>query len=319
MNGKLGDPPVEIFLGDEQGEIRRLLRSALRDLRLEINEDYVECDPLREAVQEGNPDLIIVDAELAGGDACSLVRAIRQDGLGANPFIPIIVTSWISSAERVRQLIDSGADGLLLKPVSISAIQNHINLIIHKRRPFIVTSSYIGPDRRNDPTHSSSVPRIDVPNTLRAKVNGGSIDWDELHRQIADRVTEINAERLRRNAFELSFLVEMTLANFDPELPDAKLMSKLVRLQSVTTDTLERLAGSIYEQSTDLCRTLLRVLTSIIEGETTPARIDLQFLKPLTDAVLAGFNPDRSAAEMTREIIESIGQYELRQKSKAEE
>lgn len=319
MNGKLDGPPVEIYLGDEQGEIRRLLRSALRDLRLDINEDYVECDPLREAVKDGNPDLIIVDAELAGGDACSLVRAVRQDGLGANPFIPIIVTSWESSAERVRELIDSGADGLLLKPVSISAIQNHINLIIHERRPFIVTSSYIGPDRRNDPTHSSSTPRIDVPNTLKAKVKGDPVDWVSLNRQITDRVTEINAERLRRNAFELSFLVEMTLSSFDSGLSDAELLSKLVRLQSVTTDTLERLAGSIYEQSTDLCRTLLRVLTSIIEGETRPAQADLQFLKPLTDAVLAGFNPDRSAAEMTREIIESIGQYESRQRSRSEE
>lgn len=319
MNGKLDGPPVEIYLGDEQGEIRRLLRSALRDLRLHINEDYVECDPLREAVQDGNPDLIIVDAELAGGDACGLVRAIRQDGLGANPFIAIIVTSWESSAERVRQLIDSGADGLLLKPVSISAIQNHINLIIHKRRPFIVTSSYIGPDRRNGPTRSSSVPLIDVPNTLKVKVNGDSVDWGALHWQIADLVTEINAERLRRNAFELSFLIEMTLSSFDSGLPDAKLLSNLVRLQSVATDTLERLAGSIYEQSTDLCGTLLRMLTSIIEGETRPALIDLQFLKPLTDAVLAGFNPDRSAAEMAREIIESISQYEARQKLKYKE
>lgn len=319
MNGKLRSPPVEIYLGDEQGEVRRLLRSALRDLRLDINEDYVECGPLREAVQGGNPDLIIVDAELAGGDACSLVKAIRQDGLGTNPFIPIIVTSWESSAERVRQLIDSGADGLLLKPASISAIQHHINLIIHKRRPFIVTSSYIGPDRRNDPTHISTTPRIDVPNTLKAKVIGDTVDWGGLHRQIADRVTEINAERLRRNAFELSFLVEMTLSSFDSGLPDTELLSKLERLQSVTTDTLERLAGSIYEQSTELCGTLLQVLTSIIEGEARPARAEMQFLKPLTDAVLAGFNPDRNAAEMTREIIESISQYESRQKSKAQE
>jgi len=225
MNGTSADPPVEIYLGDEQGEIQRLLRSALRDLRLSINKDYGACDLLSEAVQDGNPDLIIVDAELAGEDACSLVKSIRQNRLGTNPFIPIIVTSWESSAARVRQLIDSGADGLLIKPASISTIQNHINLIINKRRPFVVTSSYIGPDRRNDPTHISAALRIEVPNTLKAKMNGEPINWNNLRFQIADRVTEINAERLRRNAFELSFLVEMMLSNFDAGLSDANLLS----------------------------------------------------------------------------------------------
>ena len=81
---------------------------------------------------------------------------------------------------------------------------------------------------------------------------------------------------------------------------------------------MERLAGSIYEQSSDLCGTFLRVLTPIAEGETRPAQVDLQFLKPLTAAILAGFNPDRSAAEMTREIIDSIGNFEMRQKLRPE-
>ncbi|NKB56973.1 MAG: response regulator [Alphaproteobacteria bacterium] len=306
---------IEIYLADPQREIRRLMRSALRDIQLNVSEDYEDCGPFREAVREGAPDLIIIDAELTGGDACSLVRAIRHHRLGPNPFIPIIVTSWVSTAAHIRELIDSGADGLLIKPISIETVQRHIDLIVNKRKPFVVTSSYIGPDRRKDPERTSTVPLIDVPNTLRAKISGEPIDWLALQQQIASLTVEINAERLRRNAFELSFLVELTLSSFDANVSDSELRSNITRLQTVAMDTTQRLAGSVFAQSADLCRTLLRVVTSLVDGDAKPARVDLQLLKPLTDAILVGFNPDRNAAAMTQEIIASIGTFEARQKT----
>ncbi|MDD9924421.1 MAG: response regulator, partial [Rhodospirillaceae bacterium] len=205
-------PAIEIYLGEEQLEIRRMLRSALRAIQLDILEDFETCEPLREAVEEGLPDLIIVDSDLAGGDACRLIRDIRNNELGKNPFVPVIVTTWRNTKERIRELIDIGADGLLIKPISNNAIQSHVNFIVNERKPFVVTSSYIGPDRRKDPKHTSDVPLIEVPNTLKAKIDGEPIDSSALRRQIASNTKQVNVERLRRNAFELSFLVELALA-----------------------------------------------------------------------------------------------------------
>lgn len=311
-------PPVEIYLGEEQLEIRRMLRSALRALQLDVLVDFENCEPLREAVSDGLPDLIIVDSDLAGGDACSLIRDIRHNNLGNNPFVPVIVTTWRNTKERIKELIDIGADGLLIKPISNNAIQSHVNVIVNDRKPFVVTSSYIGPDRRKDPTHTSNVPLIEAPNTLKAKVNGEPIDLGTLQQLIVSRTKEIKVERLRRNAFELSFLVELVLAGHASEAPIAKTMANFKRLHFVVSDMIERLSGSDFEDSAELCETLARVVTSLVGNETAPTRADLQFLKPLTDGILVGFYPERTQAEMTQEIVDAINLYENRQKARVE-
>lgn len=311
-------PPIEIYLGEEQLEIRRMLRSALRALQLDVLIDFETCEPLRDAVDEGLPDLIIVDSDLVGGDACGLIRDIRHNNLGKNPFVPVIVTTWRNTKERIKELIDIGADGLLIKPISNNAIQGHVSNIVNERKPFVVTSSYIGPDRRKDPAHTSNVPLIEAPNTLKAKVNGEPIDLGTLQQLIVSRSKEINVERLRRNAFELSFLVELVLAGHANEAPITKLMANLKRLHFVVSDTIDRLSGNDFEDSSELCDTLLRVVTSLVGKDAAPTRADLQFLKPLTDGILVGFYPERTQAEMTQEIVSAINLYEKRQKARGD-
>ena len=137
-----------------------------------------------------------------------------------------------------------------------------------------------------------------------------------LGKLIASRKKEINTERLRRNAFELSFLVELVLAGYASDEPDTKLRANLKRLYRVVGDTVERLRGSSFEECADLCQSLFRVLKALVENESKPALVDLQFLKPLTDAILVGFYPERSQSEISQEIIQSINLYEVRQKAR---
>ena len=194
--------------------------------------------------------------------------------------MPVIVTTWRNTKERIRELIDIGADGLLIKPISNNAIQSHVNFIVNERKPFVVTSSYIGPDCRKDPKHTSNVPLIEVPNTLKAKIDGEPIDFNALRQQIMCNNKQVNDERLRRNAFELSFLVELALAGHASEEPVAKLRANLRRLHIVVGDTIERMRGSDFEDSTELCETLARVVKTLVESETAPASVDLQRRKP---------------------------------------
>ena len=309
--------PVQIFLGDGQLEIRRLLRAALRDLRLDALQDYETCSRLRDALQEGQPDLIIIDAELEGGDACRLVQAVRHNELGWNPYVTIVVTTWEPSSDRIREIIDSGADGLLLKPVSISKIQEHLDRVVNERRPFVVTSSYIGPDRRQTPRPGGDAYLIEVPNTLRSKVRGEPVDYFTLRSAIVRRNAQINSERLRRNAFEISFLVRRALDRHGADPGGAMLSADLGRLLHVTGDTVKRLRGSEFQASAELCGSLLRMVSGMVEEGGRPVRDDLQILGPLSDAILAGFHPERSQSELMGDIMQAVEAYHERQKIRA--
>ncbi|MEX2615039.1 MAG: response regulator [Alphaproteobacteria bacterium] len=305
-------PDVEIYLGESHGQMRTALRSALRDIRLNVHEDYEECEPLRQALRDGNADMVIVDADLAGGDARNLIEAIRFAKLGPNPFVPVIVTSWQNDAARLRQLIDSGVDGLLVKPTSVQAIQSHIDTIIYRRKPFVVTSSYIGPDRRVDPAHTSDIRLIDVPNTLLSKVRGDRIDPVALQKEIANVLKTVNSERLRRNAFELSFLIQMIIGDYSDSEKTARTGRLVERLRMVIQDTADRLLGTPFEHNSGICQSLLRVAESIAVDYRKAASKDIALLKPLSDAVLLSFNPERSASDLAREIATSIDQFKSR-------
>lgn len=305
-------PDVEIYLGESHGQMRTALRSALRDIRLNVHEDYEACEPLRQALRDGNADMVIVDADLAGGDACNLIQAIRFDKLGPNPFVPVIVTSWQNDAARLRQLINIGADGLLVKPTSVQAIQSHIDTIIYRRKPFVVTSSYIGPDRRIDPAHTSDIRLIDVPNTLMSKVRGDRIDPVALQQEIANALKAVNSERLRRNAFELSFLIQVILGDYSEAEQTARTGRLVERLRMVIQDTADRVLGTPFEYNSGICQSLLRVAESIAVDYRNASSKDIALLKPLSDAVLLSFNPERSASDLAREIAKSIDQFKSR-------
>src|SRR3546814_1821103 len=66
---------------------------------------------------------------------------------------------------------------LLVKPLSTRIILDRIETVALHRKPFVVTSDYIGPDRRKAVARrDSNVPLIEVPNPLREKMLGRPLD-----------------------------------------------------------------------------------------------------------------------------------------------
>ena len=55
----------------------------------------------------------------------------------------------------------------------------------------------------------------------------------------------------------------------------------------------------------------------IQEDFPTPGAKDMNLLKPLSDAILAGFHPNSDAAAMAQEITDSIKTYEAKHISDA--
>jgi DNA-binding NarL/FixJ family response regulator len=306
------EPVIDIYIADPVTETRRTLRGTLRTFNFESFEEFTDIESLRRRLTNSYPDLMIVDADLPGGDACKMTQDIRTNQLGPNPFVPIIMTSWDTEPKTIKRVIESGVDGLLLKPMSVNSLKRHVDVIMLERKPFLVTSSYIGPDRRTDPNHKSNVQLIDVPNTLKAKRLGQNVDLQLLDRLIADNIRDVNGERLRRNAFEISFLLGLILPAYEAGLADIQTRKQLNRIQVVATDIGGRLADTEFAHVADLCQNLLTASEAVAANFKEPPRKDFQLMKPLSDAILAAMNPDRPASDMAGEISNSISNFQKR-------
>ena len=134
-------------------------------------------------------DLIIVDADLPDGDVFETIAWMRNGDIGYNPFVPA--------------------------PISAGEVFKRILSIINDRKPFVVTSDYIGPDRRASKRRDPSVPLTDVPNTLRNKAVGRNVVMLDLIALIEGVASDINNQRLVRHSYQVALTVELILGSFD--------------------------------------------------------------------------------------------------------
>lgn len=118
------------------------LRQTLTDLYFRDFRNGSSVQDIRNALKTRSPDLVITDGNLADGDVCGLIADIRNNRVGANPFLSIIVTTWQPSEELVCRVIDCGADDLLVLPASRKALRNRIDTLTFNRKPFVVTATY---------------------------------------------------------------------------------------------------------------------------------------------------------------------------------
>jgi two-component system, cell cycle response regulator DivK len=73
-------------------------------------------DGLLDSIEEGSPDLVLMDIQLPGRDGFALLQEIRQSPL---PKVRVIaLTAHAMTGDRERAL-DAGFDGYITKPIDI--------------------------------------------------------------------------------------------------------------------------------------------------------------------------------------------------------
>ena len=88
--------------------------------------------------------------------------------MSRNPFVVIIVTAWEKSTGLINKVVSSGADDLLLRPFSTAQLGVRIESHVDRRKNFVITTDYVGPDRRKDTNRASNAELFEPPNSLKA-------------------------------------------------------------------------------------------------------------------------------------------------------
>lgn len=239
----------------------RTTRYALHELGFREIESLGSLAELRRRIDEKPSHLIILEASQNEAEVFRLVRAIRSGEVGTNAFLAILLTCWARDGAVLKQAIGCGADDVIIRPFSTAFVEERIRTLVKARKPFIVTSDYIGPDRRRDEQRGSgSVKAIEAPNTLKAAVEGDEADMDRAAAWIREAQQTVEQERLRRLCMRIVVGMEVALrekkANREPQVDIGDLERSAKELRMRLSRARAREAGRVAQALSDVVDSL---------------------------------------------------------------
>ena len=300
---------VLIFFGDPDAPIRQVIRTTMASENYRNIEVFNKLQALRDGIRTLNPHLIIIDTQLPEGDAIKLVSDVRVGKIGRNPFVPIITTTWEPDLNTVRKIVDSGTDDLLVKPLSPAQLMTRISVLADSRKPFVVTSDYIGPDRRDQNARKSDIPCFDVPNTLEMALSGEDIDQDKLDELIKEAMAEVNVQRLKRHSYQIEFLVRLIIPAVKTGKITIDTTAQIEKLCEISEDMERRVDDPQFENVVELSNSFTEIASSVREKLPKPDPMDVQVLAEISQAMLLALNPDLTQDKAVAEITDMVSKF----------
>ena len=102
----------------------------------------------RGVIAETRVNLLIVKVDADCADGIPLIEQIRAGRTQAEQDTPIIAMTAAPTRQLVEQLRDHGVNEILALPLSAKALAARIQSVFEHPRDWIVSATYVGPDRR---------------------------------------------------------------------------------------------------------------------------------------------------------------------------
>jgi DNA-binding response OmpR family regulator len=305
MNTRTFYDRADLLLASPRTQNTASLRQTLADLEFrEIRTASSNAEILK-ALETRPPELMITEFDLTAGDIRE-TNDIRHHRARTNPFISIIVTTWQPSEALVHQVIDVGADDLLIQPASHGQLAKRIEALVFNRKPFVVTSRYIGPDRRSAPRPGTLViESIDVPNILHSKVMGEEETAASQHALDA-AIAKVNLDKVVRNGAHIGYLTKQIFSAYEQENVDGPLVGHLRDLINTGEDSIRRVRGTKYELIQKLFEVIIAVGRRLELAFNSPEGRDLQLLPELAISIRLALKDGDKSGRTTDQISAAI-------------
>lgn len=297
IKGTIGPGPgsmsqARILIADGDQSHRDSLHAAFAASGCHHIHTFDTLQSLRAAMAEEtccSPDLLLIDEALSD-QLGSFMDAVRHGRIGMNPFVVMIVTTDNTDARHITGLVRQGADDVIVKPIASRTLLERIEYVAVHRRPFIVTSNYVGPDRRIDADRPSMIAQFEVPNTLLQHLTGDHGSNVGAQASIRSTVEAIVNARLEQHAQSLGVLSHLLLEahyskpeqGIDPRLPPRALFNVMLSLMR----DIQRIASQLDNIALiELSRTLRQHLQMLARRHGHLNDQDVMLLKDLGEAV----------------------------------
>lgn len=305
---------VEVVVVDSQLHAVRLVREMLNRVGIKKTEVFDSVDGALSFMAGSAPDLVLIDCEGAlESDAFRLVRAIRNDMTVQNPYAGIVITVWQATQNHVLKMTNAGADAMLVKPFSPRQILDRITALVESRKKFVVTSDFVGPDRRKQPREGAQIPLFDVPNTLLMK----AINRPELAqaRQLIARANAtINAQKCMRAGVQVGFLVEYASAGLTSSPIDRWALDHVARVPIVLDDLERRLCDELRRKAEPVCQEVREKAGQVVSAAESGAvgTATVEGLRETAQRLMAALDPERPIDAIVHEVRTAAAAYAVR-------
>ncbi len=301
---------AETLVYDPVSANRTATRSALYSIGFRKIETVATLETFAEAIRRRPPDLALCEAQGADNELCGLIQSMRQGAPGFNPFVIIIVTAWDKNVALVQRVVNSGADDLLLRPFSTTLLAQRIETHAAKRKSFVITSDYVGPDRRKDTSRASNVELFSPPNSLKMKaIERLSAEETASRLEIEMKAARdvLNSEKLKRDAFQVCVLWRLIQeqdpngAKYEAELTKAGVLAKAIGRRCRETE---------FEMALEWCDGIVNAVEGLEVGVDRAAAMHL--LGNCSLNLIQLINPEMSAEQHMAELDKTVAMIKAR-------
>src|SRR3954466_11051189 len=222
------------FIGEPDDQTRKELRQILTHAGLKQVSAHNNLENIKKLITQVPPDLIIIADDL-DPNVFDFIRDIRHNKLGTNPFVLITTLIAPDHIDAVKRAMQAGTDDIIIKPVKEEQLLQRLKRVTVNRAAFVVTSDYLGPDRRAK-SRPSAIRRINVLNTMLEKASGKDVDVGNIRNAVDGSMTEVLQARLDSHGYRLGFLVNLVLEAYQNKAITEDTRTKILAIVDSLSD-----------------------------------------------------------------------------------
>ncbi len=228
-----------------------------------------DVDRVVRSIEHERADVLLCDMTKNRGRAQDLMRGIRNQEVGNNPFLVTIALTGPMTKDQVGGLIDAGPDDVFIGGFTRDNFVRRVSDLAVNRRKFVAVASYIGPTRRstNRPGRKTAEEFV-VPNPVLS--TGSGIDKDVLWKEIATASKSLNFRKLDADVGMIRTLVEEIIPDYQVSLVTDDFKRRIVLLQNTVEAVHKRAQRLGADSLVSLCEIAGNVVKDIKERPKPP-------------------------------------------------
>ena len=126
----MASTPYSVLIVDDNDLMRTLLRGILRGETFQVTSEAKNGVLALESIEKSKPDIVFLDVMMPEMDGLETLQAIKAK----HPEIVVIMITGNPSAENVKESIQGGAGGFIIKPFNSAKVMETLARAIQAAR-----------------------------------------------------------------------------------------------------------------------------------------------------------------------------------------